>query len=218
MSKVKKHFDEVSKDYDFYKQKNSFYYSNLKDILRKMIPENSSVLEIGCGTGDLLAFLKPKIGYGMDISTGMVKLAKVKHKNNKNLIFSVSYPRNKKFDYIFMSDVIEHLEKPDDVFKKVAELLSKKGKFINTMANPIWEPALMVAEKLGLKMPEGPHNRISFDELKEIMKKLGLKIIKHNYFLLIPIYLPVITSFINKNFERFFKKYAFTEYIVAKKI
>jgi hypothetical protein len=91
-----------------------------------------------------------------------------------------------------------------------------KTVFICTMANPIWEPALMVAEKLGLKMPEGPHRRAGIKECRLWIKESGMKMLKHDYKLLIPIKIPVITNFANKYLEKYLKHLAFIEYFVAK--
>lgn len=230
------HFNKIAKDYDYYKEKNSFYYKNLKKLLGRLILKNKNVLEFGCGTGDLLASLKPKIGYGVDISSEMIGIAKNKYKQSlasqgpgkfkKNLFFSIEIPSvvrdplstvHRPLDFIFMSDVIEHLENPEETFRKISKLMGKDTVFVNTMANPIWEPVLMIAEKLGLKMPEGPHKRISNDELLISIEKSGMKITKHDYILLVPVKIPLITNFVNKYLERYFKKFAFIEYLVIKK-
>jgi ubiquinone/menaquinone biosynthesis C-methylase UbiE len=222
-TKVEKHFDKVAKDYDFYKSKNSFYYQNLKKLLKSLIPANKNVLEVGCGTGDLLASLKPREGYGVDISSEMVKIASSRHKK-KNLIFSVKWPnkdyiftsKDGKYEYIFMSDVIEHLEKPEKTFKEISKLMNNKSKLVITMANPFWEPVLMLAEKMKLKMLEGPHKRITNYELKNIIEKTGMKITKHDYKLLIPVRISFITKFANKYLEKYFRRLAFIEYFVVR--
>lgn len=208
------HFNKISKDYDYYKQKNKFYYSNLKSLLYELIPNNSNVLEFGCGTGDLVAFLNPTSGVGYDPSYEMIKIAKKKH----NLIKFVTNLPNFKFDYIFMSDVIEHLDNPIKEFKNIKNILNKNGKLIITMANPIWEPILIKGEKVGYKMPEGPHNRIKYNDIKLIVESLGLKIIKHDYKLLMPIYIPILTKLINKYMEKYLKRLCFIEYFVIKKV
>lgn len=210
---VEKHFDNIAKDYDYYKEKNSFYYDNLKKLLKILIPKHKNVFEFGCGTGDLIASLSPIPGVGYDPSVEMIKIAKKKH---ESIIFTKQLPK-RIFDYIFMSDVIEHLEKPKEEFKKIVRLMTKKTVFICTMANPIWEPVLMLSEKLGLKMPEGSHNRLVFEDLRLLIEESGMKIVKHDYKLLVPIKIPLLTNFANKYLERYFKRLAFIEYFSAAK-
>jgi SAM-dependent methyltransferase len=215
-TKIEKHFDEIAPTYDLGKRKYTYYYWNLRKLLHELIPSDKKVLEVGCGTGDLIASLNPDKGIGVDISGEMVKLAESKYKLYRNLQFSKTWPKGE-FEYIFMSDVIEHLENPIATFKKVVNLMGRKSKFIITMENPIWEPLLMIWERLGWKMKEGPHKRIDGEELRIILKESGMKIIKHDYRLLVPIKIPVLTYIANKYLEGCLKKYAFIEYVVSSK-
>lgn len=213
MSKVKSHFDKISSTYDSGKKRYDYYYSNIKKLLSSIIPNKSKVLEVGCGTGDLLASLKPAKGYGMDISSKMIGIATQKHKNLK---FSVNFPKDK-YEYIFMTDVIEHMEDPLLEFRSISSLMGRNSKFIITMANPLWEPLLMFWERIGLKMKEGPHQRIVFAEIKRFLQMCNLKVIIHDYKLLIPVKIPLLTYLVNRYLEKYLKKYAFIEYIVAQK-
>jgi hypothetical protein len=86
------------------------------------------------------------------------------------------------------------------------------------MANPVWEPVLMIAEKLGLKMPEGPHYRIKYQKLKIKVEAVGMRITKHGYELLMPVEIPLLTTFANKYLEKFLKKLAFIEYFIVKTV
>lgn len=211
---VEKHFDEVAAKYDFYTEKRELHYSTLKKLLKSIIPRGKTVFEIGCGTGDLIASLNPKSGYGFDISSEMIRLAKTKYRGGRNLEFSTEWPKGK-FDYIFMSDVIEHLESPNETFKKISGLMDSKTVFINTMMNPIWEPIEAVYNFFGWKMPEGPHNRIKYRELRIMIENVGMRIIKHDYMLLMPIKIPILTNFMNRYLEKYLRRFAFIEYFVA---
>ncbi len=169
-----------------------------------------------------MASLDPRYGYGTDISGQMIIISRLKYKDSKNLQFSTVWPKEK-FDYIFMSDVIEHLEKPEETFRKISGLMDNGTILICTMANPIWEPLMIVWEKLGWKMKEGPHKRVAFNDLKLMIettlrdKNSKLRLVKHDFGLLIPVKIPVITDFANKYLEKYFKNLAFIEYFVAVK-
>jgi len=70
------------------------------------------------------------------------------------------------------------------------------------MANPMWEPLLLLLEKLNLKMPEGPHYRISNSDLKKELKELSFVISEHGFRQLIPSYVKGLSDFINKYFYK----------------
>lgn len=211
---VEEHFDKIASKYESYKIKHKFYYDNLKKLIARYIPENKAVLEVGCGTGDLITHLKPKNGWGMDISKAMVLMARKRHKNIKNIVFSTKMPM-KKYDFVLMCDVIEHLEQPLVTFRAIHRNMKKSSKFLITMANPFWEPLLLIAEKLNFKMPEGPHNRISYLEIKKLLERSGMKILQHRYSLLMPIRIPYLSALLNKYLEKHLRKYSFIEYMVV---
>lgn len=216
MDKVKAHFDKIAPRYDYYTKKRALHYTTLKQLLRSFILKNKKVLEVGCGTGDILVYLEPKYGYGFDISSKMIEIAKNKYKGHGNVHFSTRWPK-KKFDYIFMADVIEHLSEPAKTFKQISESMAHGGYFINTMMNPVWMPVEAIYNFFRWKMPEGPHKRLKFEEIKPIVSREGMKIIGHGYKLAMPIKIPFITSFVNNYIERHLKQYAFIEYFVAEK-
>ncbi len=45
-----------------------YYHRRLQEVFRFHIPPGSHILEIGSGTGDLLASLSPAFGVGIDFS------------------------------------------------------------------------------------------------------------------------------------------------------
>jgi ubiquinone/menaquinone biosynthesis C-methylase UbiE len=45
-----------------------YYHRRLEEVYRQNIPERSTILEVGCGKGDLLTALKPSMGVGIDLS------------------------------------------------------------------------------------------------------------------------------------------------------
>jgi ubiquinone/menaquinone biosynthesis C-methylase UbiE len=73
--KIKSYFDSVAKKRDYWRKRNWYYHKELLRFFKFIIPENSSasVIEIGCGTGDLIASLNCKNSAGIDINEKVEK-------------------------------------------------------------------------------------------------------------------------------------------------
>jgi len=92
--------------------KNQFRF---EDVLQKIIPQNSSVFEIGCGDGILyqkLVSLNKNITYiGSDINDSMIKFCKSKFPEADWYTFdSLPYPfPDNYFDFCIIENVLHHL-------------------------------------------------------------------------------------------------------------
>lgn len=91
----------------------------LADELKARMPPNSIVLDFGCGIGRPEKFLSPycKEIYGADISRGMLRLARTRHKDIPNVHFvksgktALSVFRDSTFDFVFSEAVFQHMDK-----------------------------------------------------------------------------------------------------------
>lgn len=187
-SSISVHFDNLAPLYDQYKNKNRIYYDTLKRAIDKeIICRDSKILDIGCGTGSILAYLIPKRGVGIDMSQKMIIRAKQKYFLVKSLAFYVynieKKPFKGNFDYILFNDVIEHVENQNQALKNIYLSMNKNTKLILSMANLLWEPLLIILEKLHLKMPEGPHQRITEKNLINLLNKNYLEVISKKVYL-----------------------------------
>ena len=57
--KIKKRFDSLAEDIEHWKERNRCYYTDQDKYFKFLVPEGMSILDLGCGTGDLLYSLKP---------------------------------------------------------------------------------------------------------------------------------------------------------------
>ena len=71
-------FDRLAPQRARWKARNCYYYQEIERLARAVVPPGATVLELGCGTGDLLA-LRPSLGVGVDLSGGMVRQARARY-------------------------------------------------------------------------------------------------------------------------------------------
>lgn len=101
-------------------------------------PEGSKILDIGCGSGELLLRLKELKcdGYGIDIDEVTSNYLKEKglnvinHDADKGLPFS-----DETFDAVIMRHSIEHFHNPLNVLKEVKRVLKSEGLLIIGIPN-----------------------------------------------------------------------------------
>ena len=110
-----------------------------------VLPKNkdASILDIGCGFGQMLKSLKDNGHtnlHGVDINSKAVALCRSNGLEAEKISNLSSFSRNhrKKYDFIIMSHVIEHLPKNDivshlSIIRK--KLLKPSGKFLAIVPN-----------------------------------------------------------------------------------
>lgn len=218
--RAKDYFDKIAEKRDYWKKRNWFYHQQIERLYKFLIPENKKVLEIGCGTGDLLSSLKPLYGVGIDISGQMVKIAQKKYPRLKFIPSDAqNLPIQENFDYIILSDVIGNLEDVQKAFEELAKVSDEKTRIIINYYNHLWEPFLILAEKLGLKMPQLIQNWLSQKDIENLLELANLEVIKKGNIILIPFFIPFFSNFINKYLAKFplLKHLCLSQYFITRK-
>lgn len=197
--KLAAQFDVMAPVRDEWKRKNRYYYSELERIGARLIPPCKSVLEIGCGTGDLLNSVRPERGLGIDLSRGMAELAQKKY---PHLEFrqgdAEALVIDEKFDCVIISDLIGFLSDIRQAFAELHKVCRPDTRILITQYNYFWEPILKLGEKLGLKMSQGHQNWLSFPDLKNLLFLTGFEISHEEFRLLLPKKVPLFSTLANE--------------------
>lgn len=130
---------------NYNKTLNIFMFERMKSVLnmtRKNLKyENSIIMDIGCGSGEINLELA-RLGYdgeGIDISETMINLSKKKLENYPKWQFDVGsvldYSFEKKYDLVIASGLIEYFKDEDIVLDKLYEILKPKGILIINISN-----------------------------------------------------------------------------------
>jgi len=165
-----------------------------KAILNFIKKDNPRVLDIGCGDGELGEVIKKNkngIVYGIEISEAAAETAK--KKIDKVFLCdliseNVSEELKKtKFDYIIITEVLEHLLEPEKLLEKIKVLMDSETELIVSVPNILfWKNRFKIFfgkfdyTDTGL-MDCGHIHFFSWKSLQKIFHDCGYEIIKENH-------------------------------------
>jgi SAM-dependent methyltransferase len=216
-------YDRLAPERERWQQRSRAYYRNIERLIRFIVPEGASVLEIGCGLGDLLASLKPAEGLGVDLSPRHVELARARH---PQLRFAVADAETldapevagRTFDFVVLSDTVGALNDVSAAFRALRRVCHPGTRVIVTYYNFLWEGVLGLAQKLRLKMPIPAQNWLGMDDLANLLELNHFEVIRKGMAQLLPIDVPLVAPLLNRYLAPLpgLRHLALTEFFVAR--
>jgi SAM-dependent methyltransferase len=183
--------DRVAAERPRWLDRNRYFHEQDWRFLQLLVPPGSRVLDLGCGTGDLLAALRPARGVGVDLSPAMLEVARARHPGlelhqgdveNEATLDDIAGP----FDFIILADLIGALEDCEGTLGLLHRLCGPRTRLIVAWYAPLWEPVLAAGERLGLKMPQEPQNFLSLADIAGLCALAGFEPIKREWRQLVP--------------------------------
>lgn len=95
------------------------------------------------------------------------------------------------------SDVLGHVYDIELFLRQSKQSVGDDERIVITQYSALWEPILRVASALGLRTGVIEQNWLSLNDLKNFSNLAGLEVVKSGTKMLIPIYIPFISSFVN---------------------
>src|SRR5215470_18056111 len=181
----------------------AFFHEEDLAYLRFLIPEGARVLELGCGTGHLLAALKPSFGVGVDFSGAIIEEARKLHPHlsfaagdieDEALIQSLPGP----FDVILIADALGALDDCQALFENLHPLCSRETRVVVAYFSHLWYPALKLAEALRMRMRRLPQNVLSPADIRALMTLADFEAVKSEARMLAPVRLFGLGRLVNR--------------------
>jgi SAM-dependent methyltransferase len=200
---IKDQADKLAESRDNWIKRNRYFYKGDFSYTQFLVGEGKRVLELGCGTGQLLNSLNPSYGLGVDLSANMVDRATKNYPNldfiqgdieNPELIESIEGT----FDYIILSDTIGFLDDCEETFSGLHSLCSPDTRLIISYYSWHWQPILTLGEKIGLKMPSVDMNWLTTEDTIGFLHLADFEPVKQEWRQLIPRSLFGLGSIINR--------------------
>lgn len=133
LERNRKWFNRVAKYYD------SIFSGWMKNIEQRTlqsiaIKRGSRIMDVGCGTGNFLRLLsKQNKGlelHGIDISEGMLKIARKKTNADVKIMAAEQMKYKLHFDYVFSMHAFHHYANQSAVIKNIYRSLKRGGQLI----------------------------------------------------------------------------------------
>ncbi|MBR71890.1 MAG: glycosyl transferase [Rhodospirillaceae bacterium] len=203
-----RHYDNLAMNRSTWIKKNSFFHKEDSVYHQFLIPKGAKILDLGCGTGQLLASLNPSYGVGIDISQRMIDVAKNNYKGDTHtnlnfIVGDVEDPNvisslDNHFDVIILSDTIGLLNDVQNFLSSLHKLCHPDTRIIVSYFSWLWTPVLQIAEHSGLKMKQMPLNKLSTTDIENILKLSDFDIIRRDWRQLLPKKSFGLGSLVNK--------------------
>ena len=222
-AQIQLQMDKLAEDRDGWIRKNKYFYKNDQSYMQFLVGDNKRILELGCGTGQLLNALNPSYGVGVDLSTNMVSIAQKNYPNlefiqgdleDQEFISSLKGP----FDYIILSDTIGYLDDCEEAFSGLHSLCTSDTRLIIAYYSWRWRPILTLGEKIGLKMPSVEMNWLSTEDTTGLLQLADFDTVKREWRQLVPRNLLGFGIIINRFIGTlpFIRRLSLRNYIVAR--
>ena len=164
-----------------------------------LIPPSSSVLEVGCGDGELLALIDARRKTGIDLCD--TQLARARARMPEGTFFAQAgelLDLGETFDVIIVSETLDLAADVQLLFEKLATVATPETRLIINFHNNLWRPVFAIGEWLGLRTPVPSANWLSTHDVENFLELSDWEPIKRQPRLLWPVATPVLAPLINR--------------------
>jgi SAM-dependent methyltransferase len=198
--RLRDYYDSLAPEWDTWRARNRFYHEQVKQLVAGAVVPDQRVLDIGCGTGDVLATTQPSHGLGLNVADRLTQLAREKY---PDLQFetvdadAVVLPDDFRPDYVVSVNLLDHTHDVYELLANVRECVTERTLIVVTTSNPLWAPLLRLASRLGRRSPESPRNFITNRDIASILNVLGFDVVEAGLTLPVPERVPMLATTLN---------------------
>ena len=205
VDEVRRFYEENHEGIERARRARRYFYGYLTRVLRSRIPPGQRILDVGSGSGHLLAALEPSEGVGIDLSAPAVGAAREAY-DRPGLRFvqgdatdpQVLAQAGGPFDVILLVNVVTHLEDVQAAFEALLPLCHRKTRIFIYSYSRLWQPLLRLAELLGLKYRQPPEAWLPPEEVRTMLSLADFEVVRRDSLVLFPAHVPLLADLCNR--------------------
>ena len=189
------YFERIAPVWDHWHEKNRYYHRKMIELFRGMVPPGGRVLELGCGTGDLLAALDPAVGVGLNVAGALTALARQKHPQFQFDTVDVDEAKitpGVAPEYVVLDNMLDYVYDVWDLLENLRPVVTGQTLLVMTSNNPLWGPLLRFASRIGQRVPDSPRNFITNRDIRSVLELQGFDVVEEGMALPVPRRIPLV--------------------------
>ena len=217
----KKHFDWVAENDAGPRRRQRGFHAQILRKLKHHIRPGAKVLEWGCGRGEVLKGLEPSRGLGLDISPNMLSQALEKNPGSGLEYREADLQETRieeEFDAIVLDYLSGYLPDIQKSFENLRPSCHPRTRIYLTSLNYLWKPLFVLAQRIGLILPQPASNWLTTNDLVNLLELSGFEVVTKSTAQLFPFKIPVLDGFFNRFLVKlpFFRHLGASLFIVAR--
>ena len=184
-------------------KRHRYYWDSITQYINYYLREDDRVLEIGCGTGELLAEVRGGEKKGVDFSAEMIEKGReqfpeldLECMDADNLNCTGTY------DVVILSNLLGVLPDIEKAPRQIHRVTHPESRIILAYYNFAWQPWLRMAEKLGLKRKAPQQSWLSRHDITNLLYLAGFEVYRENTDMLLPYRWPLLSRLFNTYLDK----------------
>jgi ubiquinone/menaquinone biosynthesis C-methylase UbiE len=200
----------------------SYYRERIVLAYSHLVKPGASVLELGCGNGDLLAKMQPTIGVGVDFSSVAVSLAQKRHPQLEFVHSDAQVVElgDRRFDFIIISELVNDAWDVQAILEHIQRYCKPSTRLIFNFYSHLWNIPLATAGKLNMAKPRLTQNWLTPSDMGNLLEISGYQPLRRWTEVIAPLKVPLLSDFLNRYLAKLFpfRHLALANFMVARPV
>ncbi|MEY2881031.1 MAG: Undecaprenyl-phosphate 4-deoxy-4-formamido-L-arabinose transferase [Verrucomicrobiota bacterium] len=194
------------------------YRALLAHYYNLLIPPGASVLEIGCGAGELLALLRAGKKTGVDLSPTQLAAARARVPDadffaQPGELLDLG---GRRFDVIILSDTLNLAADVQHLLAGLHAVAHADTRLLLNFQNSLWRPLLSLACALGLKSREPQNSWLASSDVLNLLRLADWTAVRREGRVLVPFAALGLGSLVNRWLAPLLQWFCLTVFLVAR--